>query len=74
MIFSGNDFRYINFGDEYAMYSDKYYALRSNSKSVFANSTWVISTVQKLIEAKAKETKLMPYGPGDLFPLSDFWE
>ena len=74
MIFTGNDFMYLNFSEEYTMNRDRYFALRSNSKGVFSNSTWSISTVEKLIQDKSKELKPIAYNPGDLLPLSDLWE
>ena len=75
MIPTGEDFYFRNFSKDYINVKAKYNVHKSNSKSIFAHSTYTITNLQTYIKAKADEIKgtLPQIGPIDMVPLVDNW-
>ena len=75
MIPTGEDFYFRDFPKDYMNVKAKYNIHKMNSKSIFANSTYTITTLDNYVRAKAEEVKnkLPQIGPIDMVPLVDNW-
>ena len=72
MLFSGDDFMFVDYEADYSCLHPKYLTMRMNSKSVFNQSTFEISTVEDYIKSLANDLNhslIRANQANDYFPL-----